>query len=60
MNFLGIAHSETPAVMRGFCIYCDHQGRLYDSHFTDGKLRLGGISVIVTKVIGFSQEDIAP
>lgn len=30
-------------VMRGFSIYCDHQGRLYDSHFIDGNLRLGGM-----------------
>ena len=35
---------------------CDFQGWLYDSHFTDGKLRLGGTA----KGTDLSQKDAVP
>lgn len=44
-------------VMRGFSIYCDHQGRLYDSHFTDGNPRLAGMIYCYGQSYRVNQED---
>lgn len=44
-------------VMRGFSIYCDHQGRLYNSHFIDGNLRLCGMIYHYGQSYRVNQED---